>query len=65
MNLLEAPRRLLHDDRGNERNKDQIVFSRAAKRGHLTTVRYLVEQQRADIEKANIHGWTPWLGAVT
>ena len=37
----------------------QTDLSRATKRGHLTTVQFLVEHLGADIEKANIHGWTP------
>ena len=47
---------LLLDEEG-ERTKFNL--SCAAKRGHLATVQYLVEDKGEDIQKANIYGWTP------
>ena len=47
---------LLLDEEGERTN---INLSRAAKRGHLATVQYLVEDKGEDIQKANIYGWTP------
>ena len=54
--------KLLHDEAG-EKNKINGLFKQsdlfqAAKRGHLFVVQYLVEDKGADIDKANIHGWT-------
>ena len=61
-------------EHGDERNNKsgvflQTVLSRAAKKGHLTVVQFLVEKQGADIGKSNIHGWTPlhyaaWRGHI-
>ena len=39
--------------------RSQFNLSRAAKRGHLATVQYLVEDKGEDTEKSNIYGWTP------